>query len=106
MTTTKAERIAVVLSPTLGTWDGKSTAAPVVWKEEDKYYMLYQGWSEGSGPRIPGLADSEDGLHWTRYEKNPVMKSSKETWDQNGFECGSLLKLDDEYWLFYTGFGG
>jgi len=44
-------------------------------------------------------------LHWTKYEKNPVMKPSKGTWDQSGFECGSLLKLDDEYWLFYTGFG-
>ena len=104
MATTKARRIGVVLSPTPGAWDGKSTAAPIVWKEE-RYYMLYQGWSNGSGPRILGLAESEDGLQWTKYKKNPVAKPSIGTWDRNGFECGSLLKLDSEYWLFYTGFG-
>jgi predicted GH43/DUF377 family glycosyl hydrolase len=105
LATTKARRIGVVLSPTPGAWDSKSTAAPIVWKEEERHYMLYQGWSEGSGPRILGLAESEDGLHWTKHRKNPIMKPSKGTWDQNGFECGSLLKVDSEYWLFYTGFG-
>ncbi len=103
--TRKAEKIGIVLPPTPGEWDSKSTAAPIVWKEEDRYYMLYQGWSDGTGPRIFGLAESEDGLHWTKYDRNPVMKPSKGTWDQNGLECGTLLKMDGEYWLFYTGFG-
>jgi predicted GH43/DUF377 family glycosyl hydrolase len=104
-TTTKAKRIGVILPPTPGEWDGKSTAAPIVWKENGKYYMLYQGWKDGQGPRLLGLAESEDGLNWTKYGENPVMKTSKGGWDERGFECGSLLKLDDKYWLYYSGFG-
>lgn len=105
LATTKARRIGIVLRPTPRAWDSKGTAAPIVWKDEDRYYMLYQGWSEAAGPRFLGLAESVDGLHWTKHKKNPVMKPSKGAWDQNGFECGSLLKLGSEYWLFYTGFG-
>jgi len=33
------------------------------------------------------------------------MKMSKEGWDERGFERGSLLKFDDKYWLYYSGFG-
>jgi len=93
------------LPPTAGAWDGKSTAAPIIWKEDGRYHMLYQGWSDGSGPRILGLAYSEDGLHWAKYGRNPVMRPSAGTWDQGGFECGSLLKFDGGYWLYYTGIG-
>lgn len=105
MAIANARRIGIVLPPSSGEWDGKSTAAPIVWKEGGKYYMLYQGWSEGSGPRLLGLGESEDGLHWDKYKGNPVMRPSKGTWDQNGFECGSLLKIADEYRLYYTGMG-
>jgi len=105
LSTTRASRIGIVLSPTPGAWDGKSTAAPIVWKEEGKYLMLYQGWADGPGPRILGLAESGDGLHWTKYGRNPVMQPTSGTWDQGGFECGSLLKIDERYWLYYTGIG-
>ena len=94
----------IVLPPTPGSWDGKSTAAPIVWKEDGRYLMLYQGWSEGSGPRIFGLAESEDGMQWTKYETNPVMTPFG-VWDQRGYECGSLLKIEGKYWLYYTGIG-
>jgi predicted GH43/DUF377 family glycosyl hydrolase len=105
LSTMATKRIGIVLPPTPGSWDGKSTAAPIVWKEDGKYYMLYQGWSNGSGPRILGLAESEDGLNWVKYKNNPVMFPSAGAWDQGGFECGSLLKIDGRYWLYYTGIG-
>lgn len=105
LTTTRGKRIGIVLPPTRGAWDGKSTAAPIVWKENAQYHMLYQGWSSGGGPREFGLATSKDGTNWLKYDGNPVMKPSKGTWDEAGFECGSLLRHNDEYWLYYTGIG-
>jgi hypothetical protein len=106
LSTTRANKIGIVLSPTPGEWDGKSTAAPIVWKEGGTYHMLYQGWSDGPGPRLLGLAESEDGVHWTKYGGNPVMKPTPGDWDGRGFECGSLLKVGERYWLYYTGIGG
>ncbi len=105
MTVTRAERMGIVLPPTPGGWDGKSTAGPIVWKEEERYRMLYQGWQDGGGPRLLGLASSRDGLEWEKLDCNPVMTPTAGSWDQNGFECGSLLKLDGEYWLYYSGKG-
>ena len=100
------ERMGVVLPQTPGAWDSGSTAAPIVWKEEGRYFMLYQGWKEGTGPRIFGLATSDDGLKWEKHSKNPVMTPSPGQWDQGGFECGCVLKIDDYYRLYYSGHNG
>jgi hypothetical protein len=36
-------------------------------KEEGTHRMLYQGWADGLGPRLLGLAESEDGVRWPKY---------------------------------------
>ncbi|MCS7253111.1 MAG: hypothetical protein RMK18_02930 [Armatimonadota bacterium] len=104
------ERIGIVLEPTSGSWDAKGTAAPIVWHEDGCYFMLYQGWEKGSGwrgdgsPRMFGLAMSEDGIHWEKHNGNPVLTPTEGSFDELGFEAGCLLKLGDEYWLYYSGF--
>lgn len=104
------ERIGVVLQPTSGSWDARGTAAPIVWREDDHYFMLYQGWEEGSGwrgrgsPRKFGLAMSEDGINWEKHKDNPVLLPTEGSFDELGFEAGCLLKVGDEYWLYYSGF--
>jgi predicted GH43/DUF377 family glycosyl hydrolase len=104
------QKLGAVLPPTPGAWDAFSTAAPIVWKEQDQYYMLYQGWKkpeEGNWKtkpgRLLGLAMSEDGIHWEKYHGNPVMTGDPDSWDRTGFEAGCLLKIEDEYRLYYTG---
>jgi predicted GH43/DUF377 family glycosyl hydrolase len=104
------KRVGVVLPPTRGSWDAFSTAAPVVWKEEGVYYMLYQGWKrpeEGNWRtepgRLIGLATSKDGLRWEKYDGNPVVVGDRGSWDETGFEVSYLVKVDGEYRLYYTG---
>lgn len=105
------ERVGVVLQPTKGSWDAKGVAAPIVWCEDEVYFMLYQGWEKGSGlfgdgsPRMLGLAMSEDGIHWEKHPDNPVLVPTEGSFDELGFEVGSLLTVGDEYWLYYSGFG-
>lgn len=93
---------SVVLSPADGGWDSKSVAGPIVGYDDNGYYMLYQGWDKGRGPRIFGLATSKDGLHWVKDKANPVM-TPMDDWETQGFECGCLLEREEEFWLYYTG---
>lgn len=108
--TMMCERIGVVLQPTEGSWDANGTAAPIVWREDDGYFMLYQGWKRGSGwrgdgsPRMFGLATSEDGIHWEKHKDNPILVPTEGSFDELGFEAGCLLKVGNEYWLYYSGF--
>jgi hypothetical protein len=105
MTITNVKKIGVVLPPTPGAWDSYGTGIPLVWKEDGEYNMLYQGWSKPSGPRVIGLATSEDGIEWTQYKKNPVLTPTAGSWDQGGFEGGCILRMQGKYWLYYTGRG-
>ena len=51
-----------------------------------------------------GHAISKDGIHFERYEK-PFMvgNNDQETW---GLEDPRVSKIDDTYYMIYTGFGG
>lgn len=98
------QRIGPVLAPTGSDWESKFTAAPLVWKEEDEFLMLYMGWSEPNGSRSFGLARSENGFEWERADENPVMSGGPDEWEARGLEAGSLLKDREQYYLYYTGF--
>ncbi|MCK4260862.1 MAG: hypothetical protein KAX49_17930 [Halanaerobiales bacterium] len=51
-----------------------------------------------------GYAVSEDGINFTRFEK-PIFKgeTEQEAW---GVEDPRITKIDDTYYMLYTGFGG
>jgi predicted GH43/DUF377 family glycosyl hydrolase len=98
------QRIGPVLAPSGAGWDSRFTAAPVVWKEEEAFFMLYMGWDEPKGARSFGLARSEDGLAWERAPENPVLSGGPDPWEAAGLEAGSLVKDRQQYWLYYTGF--
>lgn len=55
-----------------GTWDESDTSSPIVWIEEDTWYMLYEGRAPGNNGAI-GLATSTDGGYtWSKHPSNPV----------------------------------
>jgi len=76
-----------------------------VWKDDAGYHMLYQGWSEKAGPRLLGLAESDDGLIWRRAPDDPVMVPTAGSWDEKGFEAGCVMREGGEYHLYYSGAG-
>jgi predicted GH43/DUF377 family glycosyl hydrolase len=66
-------------------WDVHWTASMFVLKGKDKWRMWYAGsrYSEksevGPGEIIQiGLALSDDGLHWEKYDENPVIRPRKD----------------------------
>ncbi|MFO1022079.1 MAG: glycosylase [Planctomycetales bacterium] len=80
-----------------GHWDVKIRERGWILKEGETYYLWYTGY-DGDRESIKrlGLATSKDGLHWTRYAENPLLK---DVW----VEDVMVLKRGDTYYMFAEG---
>jgi predicted GH43/DUF377 family glycosyl hydrolase len=89
-----------------GEWDYNGVYGPVVFKENDVWYMIYTGSDKGIdlGDMAFGLATSTDGITWTKYKNNPVFRKTG-TWDHVICSTTSIVKVDGEWFLYYTGSG-
>jgi len=80
-----------------GAWDTYTvTLGSVVWNGS-----LYLMWYRGRGPVAEkgavGLATSPDGISWTKYAGNPVMKGST----QYDISYPYVIKVDGTYKMWY-----
>ncbi len=89
-----------------GEWDHQGVYGPVVFKDNGTWYMIHTGSDTGidRGEMSFGLATSSDGINWTKYENNPVFKK-KGGWDDAICSTTAIVKVDDEWFLYYTGSG-
>ena len=77
---------------------------PYVWKEVDKYKMLYSIRTYSRGYYI-GYAESEDGVHWERKDDEAGIELSKSGWDSVNLSYPYLYKYRDKVYMFYNGNG-
>jgi hypothetical protein len=63
-----------VLGPVAGTWENDKVGRPSVILENGVYKMWYDGTANGQ--RHVGFASSTDGIHFTRYANNPIVKNA------------------------------
>ena len=93
-----------VLSPGgPGAWDsGTVTVGSVIWN--GTAFLMWYGGSNTtiSGGEI-GLAMSKDGISWTKYSENPVLRRAIFSLDQSYMASPYVIKLSTEYWMWYTG---
>lgn len=87
-------------------WEKKSLMCPhVMWdKELKKFRMWYSagGWFE---PDAIGYADSVDGIHWEKYEKNPILEAVPENlWEKERVTACQVTRFNEWYYMFYIGF--
>ena len=60
-------------------------------------------FASASAPQI-GYASSPDGITWTKYASNPVMKTDQSgDWDNLGVMTPSVIKNGSTYQMWYTG---
>lgn len=71
------------LDPVAGGWEAQDVSSPVVFVEDDTFYMLYEGRATGQGGAV-GLATSTDGVTWTRNVNNPVVTGFNDTFGYAG----------------------
>ena len=78
-----------------GSWDDLATWTGSVIEHEGRWYMLYTGISkveQGVIQRI-GLATSDDLVHWSKHEANPVLEA-----DPRWYELLDLDRWRDQSW--------
>ncbi len=90
-----------IVTPGPEAWDSGSVRVPMVWKEGADYHMIYTG--AGSGGLQVGYATSGDGITWTKSPANPVFNDP--TWAAGATENWGVMKVGDEYLMWYSDFG-
>lgn len=85
-----------------GEWDSVDLLNPSVIQRNGKYYNYYSGY-DGNVWRT-GLAISEDGVKWLKYDKNPVLDISPNAWDSTYIAAnGSAIEFNNKVFYFYQG---
>ncbi|MCL5782223.1 MAG: DUF2341 domain-containing protein [Patescibacteria group bacterium] len=77
---------------------------PIAWKEGSVYHMLF-GSGTSTSYTMFNHATSSDGVVWTRDIANPVFQSNQTGWINSFEACASVIKYDNVYYLYYSGWG-
>jgi len=59
-----------------GEWDDAVMVTDDLIKDNGKYYLFYHGYSRDTDAFFMGMAVSSDLTHWSKYEKNPIIKGT------------------------------
>lgn len=91
-----------VLAPQGDGWESAGTFNPAVVFHDGKFVMLYRAQDKSGTSRL-GYAESSDGVHFTR-RKDPVLVPETDYEKDGGVEDPRLVRIDDTYYLTYTGY--
>lgn len=87
-------------------WEAGGLYKACIIENEGTWYLFYNAknkeerWIEQTG-----MAYSNDLVHWTRCEKNPLLRVNKESWDER-FVSDPYIVKDGERWVnYYFGYG-
>lgn len=89
-----------------GDWDNDFVAHAYVFKEDSKFYMLYDGSRKGKWLEEIGLAESDDLQNWKKYPKNPIFKVGTSWWEKSHVSRCCVFKEKNKYFLYYAGHDG
>lgn len=86
-----------------GEWDSSNVFFPNVIFDGTEYKMWYGGNTKIDELEV-GYATSPDGINWTKYSGNPVLKSGAEgTWDDLAIISPSVIYDGQIYKMWYSG---
>lgn len=87
-------------------WEKKAVMCPhVIWDGQMKRFRMWYSGGEQYEPDAIGYATSADGVHWDKYEGNPVFyHDSTREWEQDKVTACQVIRRKDDYLMFYIGF--
>ena len=93
-----------VLSPNpQNDWESLVVCNPGVWHENGRFYMLYRAAGNDEEHYIHlGLAESDDGYHFSRVSDRPVLSPGKDSFDGGSVEDPRIVKFGSEYYVTYA----
>jgi predicted GH43/DUF377 family glycosyl hydrolase len=87
-------------------WEQHKVTACQVIKRKNDYLMFYIGFRDEDYAQI-GMAKSPDGVgKWTRYEDNPIISPTPNTWDASACYKPFVIQEKDRWLLWYNGRNG
>jgi len=92
------------LSVILKNDDEHGLAKPDLWKDDNKYKMIYSIRSFSKGYRL-GYAESDDGISFVRKDDNVGIDVSDSGWDSEMICFSTRFTYKDKTYLFYCGNG-
>lgn len=87
-------------------WEKSAVMCPdVMWDEEESIFKMWYSAGEQYEPNAIGYAVSNDGIHWRRYEKNPIFQADPgNSWERHKAAACHVAKIKKEYIMFYIGY--
>lgn len=84
-----------------GAWDTVSVRFPNVVFHDGTYHMFYGTFQNFNSPVSIGYAQSADGIHWAKSDKNPILKGDGTGFDAFGVTRPIATVIDDGTWVIY-----
>jgi predicted GH43/DUF377 family glycosyl hydrolase len=80
-----------------GSFDDEQVAEPRVFRLGATYRMYYTGRQKSTERTSLGMAVSDDGINWTKHDKNPLLDSDR--W--GGFWGGAFMRQNGKWHLWH-----
>lgn len=84
-----------------GSWDELFVSAPQVVFHENTFYLFYMGGNE-AGRMAVGLATSQDGFNYIKFDRNPLLAPDSTGFDIFTLGPGIILKEDSGWVMYYN----
>ena len=75
---------------------------PRVYRDQGRYIMHYTRGTQ-QGDYLAGMAESADGLRWTRNDGELGIELSDQGWDSRHLCYPAVLRVNDRTYMFYNG---
>lgn len=86
-----------------GAWDESILICQsVLYDKEEKLFKMWYVGGNPQGIQSVGLATSPDGIRWTKYAGNPVLRVT-EPWEGRVLEAFTVLKMNGGYKIWFGG---
>ena len=87
-------------------WEKVAVMCPhVIWDKHENIFKMWYSGGEQYEPDAIGYATSKDGLHWTKWDKNPIFKADPaQSWEQHKVTACQVIERENDYLMFYIGF--
>jgi len=89
-----------------GTWDSYHVRSSTVIYKDGEYHLYYFASGVLSGLRI-GLAKSQDGIHWEKFQGNPILSPGEQgSWDSDVIYHPKAIHDGTKFYMWYAGSDG